>query len=103
MFPIAIISMILFFVVLIGFPKASAKLLLYFISAKLLQEIFRRFFAYFAQLADLQQIKHLLKDVNFMLYSIKTTFSENFALKPMLQFFQKFSPSRRNTSRNVPS
>ena len=103
MFPIAIISMILVFVVLIGFPKASAKLLLYFKSAKLLQEIFCRFFTHFAQLADLQQIKHLLKDVNFMLYSIKTTFSENFALKPMLQFFQKFSPSRRNTSRNVPS
>ena len=73
--------MILVFVVLIGFPKASAKLLLYFISAKLLQEIFCRFFVYFAQLADLQQIKHLLKDVNFMLYSIKTTFSEIFAIE----------------------
>lgn len=64
--------MILVFVVLIGFPKASAKLLLYFISAKLLQEIFRRFFAYFAQLADLQQIKHLLKYVKYMLCNIKS-------------------------------
>ena len=60
------------FLSLIGFPKASAKLLLYFEPAKLLQEIFKRFFVYFTQLADLHRISYLLKYVKYMLCNIKS-------------------------------